>query len=829
MHNTWQAAGANDAAGFQQQGNGSFFNTGGPTQGMNGNDPKYHSNIGAGRRRRGGASSKAKLGSICKCLCLLVVVLLFVALVAFAYMRWTSDSRATWESVPGIERLNQKWNERQERMKREEQRVGQITRDTQEPVRTRDDPAPPNVVEETPPRVHVERTRRMPEKPASETPPVPPAESAQASLDEVEYEQPETTHTEEARQQQHHEEPFEQQHQQQVDHHDPPQPPSHNPDEVVTVDDDDIPMLDDEAPPPISTGNTNENAQEIVPPLHFHPEAPVNISYNEYHQQALHHVLENVLHSPNHYRPKGMTLIHFSSHYDLEVPFILHGSYLKSWKKFSSHVSTRAYLMPLVYLGLVKRIVWIRPSWAKSSLQDQRIYKFTIGNVGDSDRLAIDNMELVKAGLLHTGYTHKSKMEHRKEGELVVIEGEYAAQQAASHPDSLLSGIMRLTPQSDVVFNLDDSYFSAQNPLLNWLNTEESIHHKDFNIHAAVNVFNPESYCMEKVEDERLKEEFSLAFRAFYRTSERGELSESAFKRLTEAIKPFWCSTQKLDYAMQNFKLVIHTVLHDEELSKDPELENIVQRLKDLNVYPHHVSSEKQKDSLFGNLETLMGMVLDRIHKSPFSTSVVLSLRDHLVPDTDKNVIMNRVHHMMRRLFGRVKLLKGFDRQVYSFSVSPNELKVTRDEDRATMGVFETKKRKRAKKEAQKREKRYQKLKRQRAELEREMREEAERRAALNARPPVDHTNDRRDAHGSAGYEHGRDTYYPMSDDPAHDNYESLEHDYEFDEEPHGDHWDERHDDYHHDDYHHDDFHGHGGDQGAMGHHNDDYHRDYHR
>lgn len=496
------------------------------------------------------------------------------------------------------------------------------------------------------------------------------------------------------------------------------------------------PQYGSQSAQPIGTQYNNNLQNNILNQL------PLNISINEFPQQALHHILESVLYSKE--RPKDMTLLHFSSHFDLEVPYLLHGSFLKSWKKFSSNISTRAYIMPLVYLGLVKRIIWIRPSWARTNLQDHRIYKFTIGNVGDSEKLAIDNIDIVKAGILSSGYSSSNYLTNRRIGEIVVVDGEQVTEAARDHPDILMSTILGISPTESIAWNIDASYFTARNPFLNWLNSEDASHHDQFNIHAAISIFNPESYCMDQVTGDIERAEFANAFRAFYRSSERHQLRPGAYHRLKNAIQPFWCNQLQLGNAMKNFHILIQTVIHDEELSSDPDLHNIVERLRELNVYPHHISNDQQKDLLFSSMEFLISTITNKLGKNPFSLSMILSAKEKLINKEEKEPIVNRLQNMLKRLFSNSLFVSDPEGQIYPHSISPLELQSTENDDQEKIGYFESKmnekrnrNRRKVKREIPEEEKRdIRKLRKQRELISHQMQVEAEKRRKDQNVPP---------------------------------------------------------------------------------------------
>lgn len=60
----------------------------------------------------------------------------------------------------------------------------------------------------------------------------------------------------------------------------------------------------------------------------------------------------------------GLTFVHFDAHADLSVPPQFPAAQCRDRVALLNAVSIADWLLPLVYLGVISRVVWLKPSWA---------------------------------------------------------------------------------------------------------------------------------------------------------------------------------------------------------------------------------------------------------------------------------------------------------------------------------------------------------------------------------------------------------------------------------------------------------------------------------
>eukprot|EP01080_Neovahlkampfia_damariscottae_P007140 gene7140-11453_t len=90
---------------------------------------------------------------------------------------------------------------------------------------------------------------------------------------------------------------------------------------------------------------------------------------------------------------KGCPLLYFSSNHDLNLPLeTSHSMLIKHKKKLLSNIMPDSYILPLAYLGIISKIIWVKTN--VSSVIQPGKYEFEIGNIESTDKLGVNSKDL---------------------------------------------------------------------------------------------------------------------------------------------------------------------------------------------------------------------------------------------------------------------------------------------------------------------------------------------------------------------------------------------------------------------------------------------------
>ncbi|XP_058833227.1 UPF0489 protein C5orf22 homolog [Topomyia yanbarensis] len=144
----------------------------------------------------------------------------------------------------------------------------------------------------------------------------------------------------------------------------------------------------------------------------------------------------------------GNTIIHFDSHPDMCIPKHMPAGYVFNKEDLLDSISIENWLMPTVFAGHVKRIVWIKPDWSNQIPKGK--FRFNVGEYEGSIRTDSTLEYFVSEGC----YQPEENLENKKSLDLEVCSiGEYRA----ADDEDLKDGY---------ILDIDLDYFSTHNPFL---------------------------------------------------------------------------------------------------------------------------------------------------------------------------------------------------------------------------------------------------------------------------------------------------------------------------------------------------------------------------
>eukprot|EP01080_Neovahlkampfia_damariscottae_P002974 gene2974-4984_t len=208
-----------------------------------------------------------------------------------------------------------------------------------------------------------------------------------------------------------------------------------------------------------------------------------NVVQVDTHDKILKHWLKNY----GILKEEKYTLLHIDSHADLSLPLKANRKNLLSWKwnkiKNKYGVSIASFIIPLVYLGLIDKIIWIHnyeqyydPFHSKTGKTS-----FSIGNLKNSNKIFVNSTS--------DYFADPDRMVKQKQYENI--------QHVEVYSINLEKGrkIDLNLKNSKILLDIDFDYFSTNNPGL----SDIALYFKSYEIaENVVNVMNGKSYSTKK-------------------------------------------------------------------------------------------------------------------------------------------------------------------------------------------------------------------------------------------------------------------------------------------------------------------------------------------
>lgn len=116
--------------------------------------------------------------------------------------------------------------------------------------------------------------------------------------------------------------------------------------------------------------------------LRKYSKLPVEVC--ESHEDALYHIQRAIA---SKYLPfQGITMVHLDSHPDLTIPMKMPADLVFNPEKLFEQISIADWILPAVYAGHIRRLVWVKPEWA-DQMEEKSQQKFCVGKDKDTGYL----------------------------------------------------------------------------------------------------------------------------------------------------------------------------------------------------------------------------------------------------------------------------------------------------------------------------------------------------------------------------------------------------------------------------------------------------------
>jgi hypothetical protein len=179
----------------------------------------------------------------------------------------------------------------------------------------------------------------------------------------------------------------------------------------------------------------------------------IPIYVEEDHNDVLQHILSAA--GAKRIPLSGNVLVHLDSHPDMLIPKNLTADQCLEKRELIAAVSIENWILPCAYLGLVNRIVWVRPPWS-NQIRDGT-HRFKIGRCGDVIKVSCLESYFLSEGIV----CREEDLQDAKDVELLVapLEEDWLLQikhfvDASAHPEKF-------------ILDIDLDFYSTRNPFLN--------------------------------------------------------------------------------------------------------------------------------------------------------------------------------------------------------------------------------------------------------------------------------------------------------------------------------------------------------------------------
>ncbi len=338
---------------------------------------------------------------------------------------------------------------------------------------------------------------------------------------------------------------------------------------------------------------------------------PVHVE--EDHNDVLEHILTAV--GSKQLPLTGNTLVHLDSHPDLLLPTDLDADTCRSKRELLAAVSIENWILPCAYLGLINRIVWVRPPWA-NQIRDGE-HNFKIGHAADDGReIRVSCMEsyFLSEGVVCA----EEELKEAREVQLLVapMEGDWL-QRIAQFADPSPG-------EGGLILDVDLDFYSTRNPFLDLYERANAYERL-----KRIYKFTPVPESLQG--DERLR--FALAA-----GRERAQLLQtlrSMFVQLAEGsmLQPESEADEDLVEEVRHLKRAIEQSYPGERV--DWTLVHDAGCTWDDTELPHHVSSPEEVAGLLADTRRLVA----KLPRLPAMVTVARSSLDEFCPPDQVDTI----------------------------------------------------------------------------------------------------------------------------------------------------------------------------------------------
>ncbi|KAF5276548.1 hypothetical protein FQR65_LT03978 [Abscondita terminalis] len=189
-------------------------------------------------------------------------------------------------------------------------------------------------------------------------------------------------------------------------------------------------------------------------PIKQHSRIPIYVA--EYHNEVLPFIYRNM--GSKHLPLEDLTFIHFDSHPDMLIPKEMSAETVYDKQKLFDSISIENWLMPGVYAGHFKNLVWIKPPWACQ--MDDGEQSFFIGKHKSTGTIRINCKE--NYFISECLYSVLDDLENVKEARLEVITLGKEINEDVDDSNKICKIMKKYT--GPYILDVDLDFFSTNNP-----------------------------------------------------------------------------------------------------------------------------------------------------------------------------------------------------------------------------------------------------------------------------------------------------------------------------------------------------------------------------
>ncbi|KAB0794575.1 hypothetical protein PPYR_11414 [Photinus pyralis] len=341
----------------------------------------------------------------------------------------------------------------------------------------------------------------------------------------------------------------------------------------------------------------------------------------EYHNEVLPFIYRNM--GSRHLPIAGLTFIHLDSHPDMLIPKEMPADTVFDKDKLFESVSIENWLMPGVYAGHFKNLIWIKPPWAAQMEDGEQVFR--VGKHKPSGTIRLDCKECYF--ISECLFASVKDLDNVKEANLAVatlgkgVVGEH----------DVFSNVRKLVAKFETPFilDIDLDFFSTSNPF-KYLYSLASLYSKLKLLYD----FTPPD----------LQNEESIVNACNHRAKRLAKL-EQLFKYINEHKEMPTEEDSELYRQVANIRKSILEFYHEGDI--DWELIHDAGCTCDNTELPDHVSTDEELAIMFESFRNF----LDTLATPPTIITVSRSTEDDYTPSENVEDIQAKVLEILAEKF----------------------------------------------------------------------------------------------------------------------------------------------------------------------------------
>lgn len=305
--------------------------------------------------------------------------------------------------------------------------------------------------------------------------------------------------------------------------------------------------------------------------------------------------------------------------------------------KLFEKLSIENWILPGVYAGVFKTIVWVCPWWSHQIMPGE--YSFEIGRNILTNKLAVTCLEsyYISEGL----FTTRDKLDNVREVKLIVIKLEENEENMKSLREQLFPVEQQLSEVGHFILDFDLDFYSTMNPFVS-LYSEAGLYDKLKDLYSISTVPHNLEY----------QAKLQLALRKTEERKEKLKSLKSIFDFLCEDVNQNLSLYEGPgDELLGSVEDIVTTLRkHYPRVDIDWRLVHDAGCTFDDSDLPHHISSQSEIHSLLRMTE----QILDMLGHSPTIVTVSRSSCDDYCPSHQVEEIQSGLLNLLKMKYGKI-------------------------------------------------------------------------------------------------------------------------------------------------------------------------------